>query len=91
MSDRAATTAALHKTTPVSEGKPSPDHLDRTSEVSGSDDDDDFKTGEPIDDVTLTKRTVYSGSTSAVLNFQLKTSSYLRPFFSTSPVFPVQQ
>ncbi|CAI5704871.1 unnamed protein product [Peronospora farinosa] len=60
MSDRAATTDALHKTTPVSEGEPSPDHLDWTSEVSGSDDDDDFKTGEPIDDVTLTKRQIDS-------------------------------
>ncbi|UIZ21898.1 hypothetical protein KXD40_008957 [Peronospora effusa] len=58
MYDRAATTNALHKTTPVSEREPSPDHLDRTSEVSGSDDDDDFKTGEPINDVTLTKRQI---------------------------------
>ncbi|CAI5734513.1 unnamed protein product [Peronospora farinosa] len=60
MSDRAATTDDLYKTTPVSEGKPSPDHLDRNSEVPGSDDDDDYKTGEPIDDITLTKRQIDS-------------------------------
>ena len=35
-------------------------HLDQTSDVPGSDDDDDYKAGDPIDDITLTKRQIDS-------------------------------
>ena len=64
MDDRATSTTALHTTTLVSERKSLPDqltssqHFGPASDVSGSDNDDNFKTGDPIDDITLTKRQI---------------------------------